>query len=158
MQPSPLPAYLQRERWDDERERRAAGAVNAHVVANRQQGQHAVGSHWQTRAEQTSHLVDDDELPGGGAGEDVAAVAALNSSVMVSVEAGGGEADGLSTEEVLQGLDVVLYEVHSHTGIVEGEEAVQGQLRASVCFGNSAWQHAVTSLKLGVGLFRGLGY
>jgi len=133
-------------------------STHAHVVADRKQGQHAVGRHWQTGAEQSPRLVDDDELSRSGAGEDVAAAAALDSSVVVSVEARRGEANGLSAEEVLQGLDVVLYEVHAHTGIVEGEEAVQGQLRASVCFGNSAWQHAVTSLKLGVGVFRGLGY
>jgi hypothetical protein len=114
------------------------GAANAHVIANRQQRQHAVGRHWQTGTEQTAYFVDNDELASGSARQYVAAAAALDSSVMVAMQTRRRKAYGFGAKEVLKGLDIVLYEVHAHTGIVEGEEAVQGQLRPTTCFRNSA--------------------
>ena len=82
-------------------------STHAHVVADRKQGQHAVGRHWQTGAEQSPRLVDDDELARSGTGEDVAAAAALDGSVVGAMQSGRGEAHGFCAENILQGLDVV---------------------------------------------------
>ena len=85
----------------------ATGSTHAHVVADRKQGQHAVGRHWQARAEQAPRLVDDDELSRSSAGQDVAAAAAFDCSVVGAMQSGRGEADGFCAENILQGLDVV---------------------------------------------------